>query len=105
MEPIQRRTFLKAAALTAGGLAVPPAFASTLGGLTGTTGATRRSRLDRSGALRLVHTDLRNHSFASGDAEGDPLKALKQIRAAGIDVACMTEHAVSGKDHGQYDCS
>lgn len=102
---MERRTFLKALALAGGGLAVRPAFASTLGGLPGTTGASRRSRLDRSRSLLLVHSDLHNHSFISGDAEGDPYKALHHIRTAGIDVACMTEHAVSGKDHGQYTCA
>jgi hypothetical protein len=105
VRPIERRAFLKTMALAGGGLAMRPALGATLGGLAGTTGASRRSRLDRSRSLRLVHTDLHNHSFISGDAEGDPLKALTSIRAAGIDVACMTEHAVSGKDHGQYDCS
>ena len=101
---MERRTFLKAVALAGGAAAIRPALASTLGGLPGTTGAGRRSRLDRSGALRLVHSDLHNHSFISGDAEGNPYKALHRIRAAGIDVACMTEHAVSGKDHGQVTC-
>ncbi len=108
MRPLQRRTFLKAFAVVAGGLAMRPASAaltSTLGGLSGTTGAERLSRLDPSGSLVAVHTDLHNHSFISGDAEGDPYGALGAIRAAGIDVACMTEHAVSGKDHGQYDCA
>lgn len=105
MKPIERRTFLKTVALAGGGLAMRPALASTLGGLSHTPGASRRSRLDRSGSLTLVHTDLHNHSFISGDAEGDPFKALDHLRAAGIDVACMTEHAVSGKDHGQYDCA
>jgi hypothetical protein len=105
MKPVQRRAFLKALAVAAGGVAVRPALGSTLGGLSGTTGASRLSRLDPSGSLRLVHTDLHNHSFISGDAEGDPYRALHNIRAAGIDVACMTEHAVSGKDHGQYDCA
>lgn len=81
-----------------------PALGATLGGLHGTAGAARTSRLDRSSSLVLVHTDLHNHSFISGDAEGEPNQALHKIRAAGIDVACMTEHAVSGKDHGQYDC-
>lgn len=104
MRPLQRRTFLKAIALGSGGLAARPALASTLGGLPGTTGASRRSRLDPSRSLTLVHTDLHNHSFISGDAEGDPYRALTRIRAAGIDVACMTEHAVSGKTHGQIDC-
>jgi hypothetical protein len=105
MKPIERRAFLKTLALAGGGLAMRPALASTLGGLSGTTGGARRSRLDRPGSLLLVHSDLHNHSFISGDAEGDPYKALHHLRAAGIDVACMTEHAVSGKDHGQYDCA
>jgi len=105
MKPMERRAFLKAVALTAGGMAVRPALGATLGGLTGTSGASRLSRLDPSGSLRLVHSDLHNHSFISGDAEGDPYKALRNLRSAGIDVACMTEHAVSGMGHGQYDCS
>src|SRR5690242_2087693 len=104
MNPVQRRTFLKALAVAGGGLAMRPALGATLNGLTGTAGASRRSRLDPSRSLTLVHTDLHNHSFISGDAEGDPYQALNNIRAAGIDVACMTEHAVSGKDHGQYTC-
>src|SRR5947209_16734584 len=102
---MQRRTVLKALAAAGSVLATRPALASTLGGLSGTTGASRRSRLDRSRSLLLVHTDLHNHSFVSGDAEGDPHRALHKIRAAGIDVACMTEHAVSGMGHGQYDCA
>ena len=104
MRPIERRAFLKAMAVAAGGVAVRPAFGATLGGLSGTAGAVRQSRLDPTGRLLLVHTDLHNHSFISGDAEGDPHKSLQHIRAAGIDVACMTEHAVSGMGHGQYTC-
>jgi len=84
---------------------MPRAFGETLGGLSGTTGASRHSRLDPTGKLRLVHTDLHNHSFISGDAEGDPYKALHHIRKAGIDVACMTEHAVSGREYGAVACS
>jgi uncharacterized protein DUF3604 len=103
MKPIGRRDFLKTLAVVAGGVAMRPALGSTLGGLSGTTGASRLSRLGRS-SLSLVHSDLHNHSFISGDAEGDPYKALDNVRAAGIDVACMTEHAVSGKDHGQFTC-
>src|SRR4051812_39239379 len=66
VQPIERRAFLKALALAGGGLAIRPALASTLGGLPGTTGASRLSRLDRSRSLTLVHTDLHNHSFISG---------------------------------------
>jgi hypothetical protein len=95
---------LKALAAAGGGMAVNPALASTLGGLEGTTGASRRSRLDRSGSLRLVHTDLHNHSLISGDADGDPYRALHHLHKAGLDVACMTEHAVSGKGWAQDVC-
>ena len=99
---MDRRQFLKTLAVIGGGLAVRPALGSTLGGLTSAAGASRRSKLG--GNLFLVHTDLHNHSLISGDALGGPNKALNDIRARGIDVACMTEHAVSGLGHGQYDC-
>ena len=103
MRPLDRRDFLKAMAVLGGGLAMRPSLAGTLGGLPSSTGATRYSKLD-DGSLTLVHTDLHNHSFISGDAEGAPYLALHNIRAAGIDVACMTEHAVSGKNHGETTC-
>jgi hypothetical protein len=104
MRRIQRRTFIKGVAL-ASGVGMHPALAATLGGVPNGQGASRRSRLDRTGALRLVHTDLHNHSFISGDAEGDPYHALHHLRKAGLDVACMTEHAVSGKGWGQDVCA
>jgi hypothetical protein len=105
MTALERRTVLKAAAL-AGGFAAMNAnlAASALGGLPGTTGASRRSRLDRSNSLHLVHTDLHNHSIMGGDADGEPRDALRQLRKAGLDVACMTEHAVSGKGWAQDVC-
>jgi uncharacterized protein DUF3604 len=103
MRGLNRRDFLKALAIVGGGLTIRPSIASTLGGVPDSIGASRYSKLhDRS--LVLVHTDLHNHSFISGDAEGEPYRALHNVRAAGIDVACMTEHAVSGKDHGQLTC-
>jgi hypothetical protein len=107
MKHMERRTFVKAMALAGGAAAMRPAFGSTLGGLDdGVKGASRRSRLDPSRSLTLVHSDLHNHSFISGDAEGDPYKALHQLRAAGLDVACMTEHAVSGGyGLGDHVCS
>ena len=70
-----------------------PALAETLGGLAGSAGASRVSKLG--GSLFVVHSDLHNHSIISGDALGDPDAALAQIRDRGIDVACLTEHAVS----------
>jgi hypothetical protein len=104
---VKRRDFLKALGGVAGGLVVQHAIGSkalgaTLTGLSGSTGASRLSKLG--GPLFIVHSDLHNHSLISGDALGDPNGALAAIKARGIDVACMTEHAVSGKDHGQYTC-
>jgi hypothetical protein len=100
---MERRHFLKVLGGLAGGLVMRPALGSALTGLPGgSKGASRRSKLG--GRLFVVHSDLHNHSLISGDADGDPGGALQQLRAAGIDVACMTEHAVSGKDHGQYTC-
>ena len=104
MRDLNRRDFLKTLAVATGGLAIRPSFAGALGGVPGSVGASRFSKL-HGRSLILVHTDLHNHSFISGDAEGDPYRALSKIRARGIDVACMTEHAVSGKDHGQYTCA
>jgi len=99
---MDRRSFLKTLAVVTGGLAVKPSLGWTLGGPAESRGVSRMSRLG--GSLFLVHSDLHNHSLISGDALGDPHGALNDIRAAGIDVACMTEHAVSGMGHGQYDC-
>jgi len=99
---LDRRSFLKMMAAVTGGLAIKPALGRTLGGLVGSSGASRSSRLG--GSLSLVHSDLHNHSLISGDALGAAHDALAHIRARGIDVACMTEHAVSGLGHGQVDC-
>ncbi len=51
----------------------------------------RRSRLVDDGT-RLVHGDLHNHSLHS-DGRGDPEKAFASMRAAGLDVAALTDHA------------
>lgn len=57
--------------------------------------ALRRSRLHPDGGL-LVHTDLHNHTLLSdGAARAD--EAFAQLRAAGLDVAALTDHAVMGK--------
>jgi hypothetical protein len=104
---IRRRQFLKAAAAFGGLLAARPLASiasSPLGGLGATTGAARSSKLVGSEDVFLVHTDLHNHSLISGDAEGDPHRALADMRAAGIDVACLTEHAIMGKGHGELTC-
>ncbi|MFY9586802.1 MAG: twin-arginine translocation signal domain-containing protein, partial [Actinomycetota bacterium] len=101
---MERRDFLKALAGLGGLLVARPSLAGTLGGLGAATGAARRSKLPSSSGLMLVSTDLHNHSLISGDALGDPHTALQTIHARGIDVACMTEHAISGKGHGELTC-
>ena len=51
----------------------------------------RRSRLVDDGT-RLLYGDLHNHSLFS-DGAGDPEHAFEQMRAAGLDVAALTDHA------------
>jgi len=58
----------------------------------GDFGTSRASRLDR--GTRLVHADLHNHSLQS-DAAGLPEEAYESMRAAGLDVAALTDHAVA----------
>jgi hypothetical protein len=104
---IERRQFLKAVAAFGGVLATRPLASiasSPLGGLGASAGASRSSKLAGSESVFLVHSDLHNHSLISGDALGDPDGALADIRRAGIDVACMTEHAIMGKGHGELTC-
>lgn len=54
----------------------------------------RRSRLVTGPEqdLRLLFADLHNHSLHS-DGRGDPEDAFRQLRAAGLDVAALTDHA------------
>jgi hypothetical protein len=100
---MERREFLKALAALGGALAVRPM--NSFGAVSPTVVPdARRSKLPASAGLFLAFTDLHNHSLISGDALGDPNSALLDIKAGGIDVACMTEHAISGKDHGQLTC-
>jgi hypothetical protein len=54
------------------------------------TGAGRLSRLTR--GTTLVHADLHNHTLLS-DGDGDPAAAFASMRAAGLDVAALTDHA------------
>jgi hypothetical protein len=53
-------------------------------------GTSRRSRLFP-GAW-LVHADLHNHTTMS-DGSGDPAGAFASMRAAGLDVAALTDHS------------
>lgn len=47
--------------------------------------------------LHAVQADLHNHSLNS-DGLGDPERAFAQMRAAGLDVAALTDHASTPKD-------
>jgi hypothetical protein len=90
---LDRRTLL-ASGLAAGALlAVDPrqVLARPLG-TGGGPGADRRSALLP--GLHLVHADLHNHSHLS-DGTGDAAVVHARLRAAGIDVAALTDHTVA----------
>lgn len=80
-----------------GGLLVAAAGAGVLGTAGSASavavpsgGASRTSRLTR--GTSLVHADLHNHTLLS-DGDGDPADAFVSMRAAGLDVAALTDHA------------
>jgi hypothetical protein len=52
----------------------------------------RRSRLFPASSRRLLHADLHNHTTLS-DGEGWAEEAFASMRAAGLDVAAVTDHA------------
>jgi hypothetical protein len=56
----------------------------------------RRSPLARE--LVLLHADLHNHTLLS-DGAGDPGEAFAQMRAAGLDVAALTDHSSIPRHH------
>jgi hypothetical protein len=43
----------------------------------------------------VAHADLHNHTLQS-DGDGDPAEAFRSMRAAGLDVAALTDHATVG---------
>src|SRR6266516_87620 len=55
-----------------------------------TWGTSRHSRLFA--GPWLVHADLHNHTWLS-DGAGDPARAFASMRAAGLDVAAITDHS------------
>ena len=57
MKDLNRRDFLKTLAVVTGGLAMRPSLADALGGVPGSVGASRFSKL-HGRSLILVHTDL-----------------------------------------------
>ncbi len=103
MKKLSRREFVRDMGAGAALLLAAPRLA--LGGRPGSApGAMRASQLMPSSGQFVVHSDLHSHSLISGDAFGDPATAYAQMRARGIDVTCVTEHAISGKDHGELTC-
>ncbi|HSE55481.1 MAG TPA: CehA/McbA family metallohydrolase [Nocardioidaceae bacterium] len=89
---LERRTFLGAAAssLLLAGLPRPALAAARDSLAAPVTGAQRASRI--SSGTTLVHADLHNHTLIS-DGDGSPEDAFVSMRAAGLDVAALTDHA------------
>src|SRR5687768_7367196 len=94
---LSRRTLLKAGAASGALLMARPALASPLGP-SPEFATSRRSRLFPGTAL--AHADLHNHTLYS-DGDGDPALAFASMRAAGVDVAALTDHATVGKALGE----
>lgn len=87
---MSRRTAVKAGASLMLASTLPPTLGAIGSGAAAATGASRASLL-RS-RTRLVHADLHNHTLMS-DGDGDPAAAFTSMRAAGLDVAALTDHA------------
>lgn len=94
---LHRRTFLAGGTAAGALLLSGGALAGPLGGLARGTAPQRASRLFR--GTRLAHADLHNHTLYS-DGAGDPALAFDSMRAAGLDVAALTDHATVGKALG-----
>lgn len=96
--PLSRRQFLLTGAAS-GALLFSrswPAGANLLGS-SSVTAASRASRLGS--RLSLVHADLHNHSLLS-DGDGQADLAFASMRANGVDVAALTDHAGVAKLQG-----
>ena len=96
---VSRRTVLKAGAASGALLLARPALAQPLGPAR-EFATSRRSRLFPGTAL--VHADLHNHTLYS-DGDGDPAAAFDSMRAAGLDVAALTDHATVSKALGPVE--
>ena len=96
---VSRRTVLKAGAASGALLLARPALAQPLGPAR-EFATSRRSRLFPGTAL--VHADLHNHTLYS-DGAGDPAAAFDSMRAAGLDVAALTDHATVSKALGELE--
>ncbi|MEV6302964.1 CehA/McbA family metallohydrolase [Actinoplanes sp. NPDC051861] len=67
-------------------------------------GAARASAITQ--GTSLVHADLHNHTLMS-DGDGDPARAFESMRAAGLDVAALTDHttlfAIEGLSSSEWN--
>ena len=101
---IDRRDFIKAGAAAGALLVARPfgALARPLGPKPFVT--PRTSRLFP--GTYLAHADLHNHTLQS-DGAGDPAAAFASMRAAGLDIAALTDHATLGLSDvpGMSSCS
>lgn len=95
MTRFNRRQFLSAGAASGALLLSRPlnALALPLGSSEGPA-ADRASRLFP--GTRLAHADMHNHSLSS-DGDGAPEAAFASMRAAGLDIAALTDHATTNK--------
>ena len=97
--PLSRRDLLRLSATGGALLLARPvaALAEPTGALgaigVADLGAARTSRLFP--GTHLVHADLHNHTLLS-DGDGDPANAFASMRAAGLDVAALTDHTTTG---------
>lgn len=92
---VSRRDALRGGLLGAGALLVLPrsGYGSVL------SDTARASRLSPGDGTRLIESDLHNHTLLS-DGSGRPEQAFAMMRAAGLDVAALTDHAATNK-HGK----
>ena len=100
---LSRRQLLKIGA-GAGALLLArpmPGLAATLGPAA-EFATSRTSRLFP--GTRLAHADLHNHTLLS-DGDGDAAGAFASMRAAGLDVAAITDHSGTDKLTPQPPCS
>lgn len=88
---VSRRSVLKGTA-AAGALLMAPRWASA-------SAADRPDSRLAGRQLALLQSDLHNHTLLS-DGERRPEDAFAQMRAAGLDVAALTDHATTQKSAG-----
>ena len=91
---LSRRELLKAGAASGALLLARP-----YGALAQVLGPAAEFSTDRGSRLFpgtwVAHADLHNHTLQS-DGDGDPALAFASMRAAGLDVAALTDHATIG---------